>query len=58
MKLYYTQRATRSLNNIYEFLCEKSSCAAAIIHIEEKKIYIVDIWDCRRAPEKLQMNIP
>jgi len=102
MKLYYSQRATRSLNNIYEFLCEKSSRAAAIIHneildevdklllfplmahleeelqdrkfeyrslvvhytykviyrIEEQKIYIVDVWDCRRDPEKLQMNIP
>ena len=102
MKLYYTRRALRSLNSIYEFLREKSNRAAAIIHneildeidklvlfpqmasveeelqnrrfeyrslvvhhtykviyrIEEQKIYIVDIWDCRRDPDKLQNNIP
>jgi len=102
MKLYYTHKAARSLNNIYEFLCEKNIRAAAVIHneildeveklllfplmapvetelqdrlfeyrslvihhtykvvyrIDEQIIYIIDIWDCRRNPEKLQMGIP
>jgi plasmid stabilization system protein ParE len=28
-----------------------------IYRIEHQKIYIVDIWDCRRDPSKLRQNI-
>jgi plasmid stabilization system protein ParE len=100
MKLYYSLKATQSLNNIYEFLNQKSNRAAVIVHneildeidklllfpqmgsveselqnktleyrslvvsrtykviyrIEDQKIYIVNIWDCRRDPLKLRQD--
>jgi plasmid stabilization system protein ParE len=34
MKLYYSLKATQSLNNVYEFLIQKSTHAAVIIHNE------------------------
>ena len=101
MKLIYSHKAAKALNDIYKFLNKKNSHAAVIIHneildeidrlllfpqigpiepelenisftyrslvvrytykviyrIEKQTIYIVDIWDCRCNPLKLQKGI-